>query len=185
MNLRTKNTTKRLVLSSLISALICVATALIKIPTPFGYIHPGDAPVVLAAFVMSPTYGFLAAGIGSCLADLFSGYAMYAPVTFVIKGCMVLVIYFICKLLRNNRRILLVQILAAFLAELLMVVGYYVFEGFLYGFVEALASVPFNLVQGLAGVMLGLLLVRVLKRTKALDAWNVFEVKETKGTYKE
>ena len=84
MNLRTKNTTKRLVLSSLISALICVATALIKIPTPFGYIHPGDAPVVLAAFVLSPTYGFLAAGIGSCLADLFSGYAMYAPVTFVI-----------------------------------------------------------------------------------------------------
>ena len=97
MKIKSKNATQKLVLSSLVAALICAATALIKLPTPLGYIHAGDAPVVLAAYLPSPTYGFLAAGIGSCLADIFSGYAIYAPVTFLIKGGMVLVIYWIQK----------------------------------------------------------------------------------------
>ena len=79
MKIKSKNTTKKLVLSSLIATLICAATALIKIPTPLGYIHPGDAPVVLAAFLLSPMYSFLAAGISSCLADVFSGYMRSMP----------------------------------------------------------------------------------------------------------
>ena len=175
MKIRSKNATQKLVLASLISALICAATALIKLPTPLGYIHAGDAPVVLAAFLLSPTYGFLAAGIGSCLADVFSGYAMYAPVTFLIKGGMVLVIYWTQKLLCKSNRKLTVQIIAALLAEILMVLGYYVFEGFFYGFGAALAAIPFNVLQGLVGMSLGILLERVLKKSRALDTWNVFE----------
>ncbi len=175
MKLKSQNATKKLVLSSLIAALICVATALIKLPSPLGYIHLGDAPVVLAAFVLSPTYGFLAAAIGSCLADVFSGYAIYAPITFAIKGCMVLVIYLIQKFLHKSNKKLMVQIIAAFLAETVMVLGYYLFEGFLYGFGAALAAVPFNVLQGVVGMILGILLVHVLKKSRVLDSWNVFE----------
>ena len=175
MNGKTKHATHRLVLSSLVAALICVATALIKLPTPLGYIHPGDAPVVLAAYILSPTYGFLAAGIGSCLADIFSGYAIYAPVTFLIKGGMVLVIYWIQKFPLKSNKPLLLQIAATFCAELLMVLGYYIFEGFLYGFGAALTAIPFNILQGLVGMSLGILLIRVLKKSRALDTWNVFD----------
>lgn len=175
MKIKSKNATKKLVLSSLIAALICAATSLIKLPTPLGYIHAGDAPVVLAAYLLSPTYGFLAAGIGSCLADVFSGYAVYAPVTFLIKGGMVLVIYWIQKLPVKSNKTLIRQILATLAAETVMVLGYYVFEGFLYGFGPALASVPFNVLQGLVGASVGILLVRVLKKSRALDAWNVFD----------
>ena len=175
MNGKTKHTTHRLVLSSLVAALICVATALIKLPTPLGYIHPGDAPVVLAAYILSPTYGFLAAAIGSCLADIFSGYAVYAPITFVIKGGMVLVIYFVHKLLQKCNKKLVAEIAATFCAELLMVLGYYVFEGCLYGFGAALAAIPFNILQGLVGMSLGILLVRVIKKSRVLDTWNAFD----------
>ena len=175
MKIKSKNATKKLVLSSLIAALICAATSLIKLPTPLGYIHAGDAPVVLAAYLLSPTYGFLAAGIGSCLADVFSGYAVYAPVTFLIKGGMVLVIYWIQKLPVKSNKTLIQQILATLAAETVMVLGYYVFEGFLYGFGPALASVPFNVLQGLVGASVGILLVRVLKKSRALDTWNVFD----------
>ena len=175
MKIKSKNATQKLVLSSLVAALICAATALIKLPTPLGYIHAGDAPVVLAAYLLSPTYGFLAAGIGSCLADVFSGYAMYAPVTFVIKGGMVLIIYWIQKFPLKSNKPLFLQIVATFCAELLMVLGYYVFEGVLYGFGAALVAIPFNILQGLVGMSLGILLVRVLKRSRALDTWNVFD----------
>ena len=45
--------TKKLVLSALFAALACVATMSIRIPTPGtgGYIHPGDAIVILLSLI--------------------------------------------------------------------------------------------------------------------------------------
>ena len=58
--------TKKLVLAALMCALTCVATMVIRIPTPtMGYIHPGDALVLPCAFLLGPVPGALAAGIGS------------------------------------------------------------------------------------------------------------------------
>ena len=58
--------TKKLVLAALMCALTCVATMVIRIPTPtMGYIHPGDALVLLCAFLLGPVPGALAAGICS------------------------------------------------------------------------------------------------------------------------
>ena len=79
--------TKKLVLAALMCALTCVATMVIRIPTPtMGYIHPGDALVLLCAFLLGPVPGALAAGIGSMLSELFSGYLSYVPATFIIKA---------------------------------------------------------------------------------------------------
>ena len=69
---------RKLVVAAMLAALCCVATAVIKIPAPYaGYIHPGDGFVLLAGWVLSPLYAFLSAGIGSLLADIFAGYAVY------------------------------------------------------------------------------------------------------------
>ena len=83
-----KVNTKKLILAALFAALSCVATMSIRIPTPGtgGYIHPGDAIVILCGVILGPMWGFLAAGIGSCMSDLLGGYLMYVPITFVIKG---------------------------------------------------------------------------------------------------
>lgn len=54
---------KKIVMTALFAALACVATMSIRIPTPGtgGYIHPGDAIVILSGVVLGPSYGLLAA----------------------------------------------------------------------------------------------------------------------------
>ena len=57
---------KNLVMAALFAALSCVATSIIRIPTPGtgGYIHPGDAIVILSGVFLGPVYGLFAGGIG-------------------------------------------------------------------------------------------------------------------------
>ena len=154
---------KTTIISAMFAALICVATMVVKIPTPLnGYINLGDCFILVAAFTLPCGYGFLAAGIGSCLADVLSGYTAYAPATFVIKGLMVLVVFLVAKLLKTQKKNV-VMVVSGALAELAMVAGYYIFEGFMYGFMPSLANIPMNLLQGAAGLLLAAILLRVLK----------------------
>ena len=79
----------------MLAALTCIATMIIKIPSPLkGYLNLGDCVVLLSGWLLSPLYGFLAAGLGSGLADLISGYGVYVPATFIIKGVRAIAAYF-------------------------------------------------------------------------------------------
>lgn len=150
------------------AALTCVATIIIKIPSPLnGYINLGDCIVLLSAFLLPPGYAFLSAGIGSAIADILSGaYAVYAPATFVVKGVMVLVAYFVYKLLSKKMRPMGARIIGGGLAEIIMILGYFVFEGLLYGFVPSLKNIPANAVQGIAGLVIGMLLFKLFEKIK-------------------
>ena len=162
-----KGTTKKVVFASMFAALVCVATMLVKIPSPLkGYINLGDCMVLAAGFVLSPVYGFMAAGLGSMLADLFAGYAVYAPATFLIKGVMALVVCFGVRCFAKRAGKLGAKILFGVLAEIVMVGGYFLFEGVLYGFGASLVNIPANAVQGAAGVLLGVLLAGARERSK-------------------
>ena len=164
---------KTTIISALFAALICVATMVVKIPTPLnGYINLGDCVILVAAFTLPCGYGFLAAGIGSALADVLSGYTAYAPATFVIKGLMVLVVFAVTKLLKTNKPNL-IKVLSGVLAELWMVLGYYIFEGFMYGFAPSLANIPMNLIQGVAGLILAVILIKVLEKQKVLEKLRI------------
>ena len=160
---------KKLVTASLLAALTCVATMIIKIPSPMkGYLNLGDCVVLLAGWILSPGYSFLAAGLGSALADIFSGYMTYAPATFVIKGLMALVACFGYRLLHKKLGSLVSDIISGIAAEILMVLGYFVFERFLYGFVPSMVNVPANAVQGVAGIIIGVALVKILEKSKTI-----------------
>lgn len=162
-----KDTTKKIVIAALLAALTCVATMIIKIPSPLqGYLNLGDCVVLLCGWLLSPLYGFLAAGIGSALADLFSGYITYAPATFVIKGLMAIIAYYGFKLLHKKLEKLPSRIISGVASEVLMILGYFVFEGFLYGFRPSVVNIPANAVQGVAGLILGIILVKVFKKNK-------------------
>ncbi len=165
--MREKNATKEMTMSAMIAALVCVATMLIKIPSPLkGYLNLGDCVVLLAGWMLSPGYGFFAAGLGSAMADIFSGYVMYAPATFVIKGVMALVVYYGHKWLSKSNNKLLSRMIPGFIAEVVMVLGYYIFEGFLYGFIPSIVNIPANAVQGVAGLILGCVLIRIFEKFK-------------------
>ena len=165
--MKTKNATQRLVIAALIASLTCVATMIIKIPSPLkGYMNLGDSVVLVAGWMLSPLYGFLAAGIGSALADIFAGYIVYAPVTFVIKGFMALAAWHIYKALHKKINSPVSRIISAVIAELIMIFGYYVFEGVMYGFEASLVNIPANAVQGAAGLVLGFVLIKIFEKTK-------------------
>lgn len=164
-----KSKTRKIVMTSMFAAICCVATMVIKVPTPLnGYMNLGDSVVLLSGVMLSPLYAFLASGIGSSFADLFSGYVTYAAATFVIKGIMALIACFGYKLLKNKIGRFLSLFISAIMAELFMSVGYFVFEGFLYGFAASLVNIPANLIQGVAGLILGLLLAGIFEKHKIL-----------------
>ena len=159
--------TKKIVMAAMLAALACVATMIIKIPSPLkGYLNLGDCIVLVAGWMLFPTYGFLAAGLGSALADLFSGYVTYAPATFVIKGLMALIAFYGFKLLHNKIGNLPSRIITGIFAEIMMILGYFVFEGFFYGFVPSLVNIPANGVQGIAGLIIGVVLIKIFEKTK-------------------
>ena len=159
--------TKRIVITALMAAMVCVATMMIKIPSPLkGYLNIGDCIVLLCGWLLTPGYGFVAAGLGSALADVFSGYITYAPATFLIKGSMSFIAFACFELMNKRLGRLPSQIIGAVLAEIVMVLGYYVFEGFMYGFIPSAVNIPANAVQGTAGLILGIILVKVFERLK-------------------
>lgn len=141
--------TKNLVMSAVFAALICVSTFIIKIPSPIqGYINLGDCFVLLAGWTLSRRSGFLAAAVGSALADIISGYAVFAPATFIIKGLMVLIANYCLGAIPKNAKKAVAAIVSGIAAECVMILGYLIYESFLYGFNAALAGVPFNAIQG-------------------------------------
>lgn len=159
--------TKKIVMAALMAALACVATMIIKIPSPLkGYLNLGDCIVLTAGWLLSPTYGFLAAGLGSALADVFSGYVTYAPATFIIKGLMSLIAFYGFKLLNKKIGNLPSRIISGIVAEIVMILGYFVFEGFLYGFIPSAVNIPANGVQGIAGLIIGVILIKVFEKSK-------------------
>ena len=163
-----KTKTKKIVIAALIAALACIATMIIKIPTPLkGYINLGDCIVLVAGWMLSPAYAFLAAGLGSALADIFSGYATYAPATFVIKGLMALIALYGFRLLNKRLGNAPSKIISGFFAEVIMVVGYFVFEGFLYGFAPSMVNIPANAIQGIGNLILGVILIIALEKRNA------------------
>ena len=163
-------------MSALFAALICVATMFIMVPLPGnGYANFGDCFILVGALMLGPVYGAAAAGIGAALSDLFLGYAVYAPATFVIKALMAVVVYGVCHTLKKKGVSDVLSVLPAVIAaELLMIAGYFLFEIPLYGIDVALVDIIGNGVQGLVGAVSGFLVynalhkIGVAKKTLAL-----------------
>ena len=140
------NNLKKLILAALFAALSCVATMSIRIPTPGtgGYIHPGDAIVILSGVILGPVWGFLAGGIGSALSDLIGGYFIYVPITFVIKGLVALAAGLLYQKIGKNQKSRYIAVILGGVADIILVAGgYFVCEFFIYG-AGAAASIPAN-----------------------------------------
>ena len=164
-----KTNTQKIVISSMLAALCCVATMIIKIPSPLkGYLNLGDCVVLLSGWLLPPAYGFAAAGVGSALADIFSGYVIYAPATFIIKGVMSIIAHLCFKGMNNKLGNNSSRIIGGVLAEIEMVLGYFVFEGFMYGFAASVVNIPANSMQGIAGLIIGIVLVKIFEKSDVL-----------------
>ena len=156
---------KKLLMTALFAALACVATMSIRIPTPGtnGYIHPGDAVVILSGIILGPVWGMLAGGIGSALADLIGGYFIYVPITLVIKGLIALIAGVVYqKIGKTSKTRYTVVILGGVTDIILVAGGYFLCESFMYGAAGAAASIPANIIQGIGGLIIACVLYPIL-----------------------
>lgn len=156
---------KKIVMTALFAALACVATMSIRIPTPGtgGYIHPGDAIVILSGVILGPVWGLLAAGIGSAMADLLGGYFVYVPITFAVKGIVAFAAGMIYQRVGKTPKSRYTAVVLGGIADIIFVAGgYFLCEIPLYGASSAAASVPANLIQGISGLIIAFVLYPVL-----------------------
>ena len=162
---------RKLVLSALMAALCTVMTMVIQVPSPMqGYVNLGDCAVLISAWMLGPLYGGAAAGIGSALADLLSGYAHYVPGTFAIKFLMAAAAALILRAMTKKApsAMLAGQVAGGVAAEVIMVLGYFAYASLWLGKgLAAAASIPGNIVQGIAGIAIGMALAVVLQKTKS------------------
>ena len=154
--------------SALFAALICVAVVVFQVPLPTGgYFNFGDCFIIVAALCIGPLWGGLAAGVGAGLSDLILGFAVYSPVTVVVKFLMAVVIFYIVKGVRKTgfKYDVVTVTAAAAAGEVVMIAGYFLFEIFYYGFAGAAADVLGNAIQGACGMVSGSLVFNILSKT--------------------
>ncbi|MBT1280430.1 ECF transporter S component [Thermoanaerobacter sp. CM-CNRG TB177] len=162
-----QNKVKKIVYGAFMMALVTIGTMVIRIPTPAtkGYINVGDSFIFLSSALFGSLMGFIAGGIGSALADLLSGYAYWAPWTFIIKGIEGLIVGLMYKKYTNEY----LRIVFLIIGALWMVLGYYIAGGVMYGFKTSLVDVPSNLVQGFASIIIGYILIRLISRLELFN----------------
>lgn len=155
---------KKMILTALLIALVTVTTMVVNIPLPGvkGYVNIGDTVVLLAGLLFGPGVGAIAGAIGSALADLFLGYAFWAPLTFLIKGLEGFLAGWLILRFKNGVPV------ATAIAALVMVLGYFMAGTVFYGIGPAVASLPGDLLQGVASVVLSLILLHPLRKYLSL-----------------
>lgn len=130
---------QHLVTSAMFAALIYVSTCFVQIPNPAsgGYVHPGDALCLLAAWLLPLPWGIAASAIGTMLADLLSGYAAYALPSFIIKAIVPCVAGLLLRALWRGeltvKRTLLPCLVSGVAGEIFMVGGYFLLNAVIWG----------------------------------------------------
>ena len=161
---QTNRSILRLVMASVLAALSCAATLVLTVPSPTGgYMNLGDTVVLLGAYLLGPWWGAAAGGIGSMLADLMAGYALYAPATLLIKGTMAFLAALLYRVLGKKG---MAVILCGAAAEAIMVFGYWFYDGLLMGSLAGAAvGIPSNLMQAAFGLAASTALTLALKKS--------------------
>lgn len=164
-----KFNTKDLVISSLLISLVFIATKFINIRLPIsingGLIHLGNTMLFISAIVFGKRKGAIAGAFGMGLFDIVSGWILWAPFTFLIRGIMGYIIGYISWGNNRNGNSNLYNVIAVLLSGIWMIIGYYLTEVILYGnWISPITSIPGNIVQIAIGIIIGLPIAKVLKR---------------------
>lgn len=142
-----KKTTLYVVMLAMMMALCCVLTVFVQIPMGNGYVNFGDAVIFLAASLLGPVAGAIVGGIGSALADIFSGYVVYAAFTLVVKAAEGFVCGWAYKRLFHTQKWVVRRILSMVLGSLCVIAGYFFTDFILYGIAAGCLSLLSSLIQ--------------------------------------
>lgn len=192
-DLRRRKPVLWLTMTALFMAMVVVLSmSALSIPVPGGHLYFNDVVIDTAAMLMDPLSAFIACGVGAFLGDLLF-YPAPMFVSLITPGLQALVISLLCRKLRMKQPLACaiavlagaivmvvgytlgrafvystpeyaIMKLSFLLAEAVMVLGYFLLEWALYGVASAAAAIGPNVVQGIAGVLIGMLCLLITPR---------------------
>jgi uncharacterized membrane protein len=154
---------RNIAITAVMIALVMLGVMAVRIPTPIGgFAHLGDILIYFAAFAFGPFVGLIAGGVGAALADVLSGFAVFAILSLIVHGVQGYVAGRIAHGTTSIPRLLI----AVVVGGIIVVAGYYIGEVILFGFIQPdpnnpgtlafgayLAEVPANTIQVIVGAL--------------------------------
>lgn len=165
----TRSHTFDLVLTAMCIALVYISTAMLNIRLPIavngGLVHLGTAMLFIVTLLFGPKKGMIVGAVGMGLFDIFSGWVLWAPFTFITRGLQAYIIGSIAFAGGRQGRSIPFNILGIVASVPVMLVGYYVCEAIIFNsWIVPASSIPGNLLQNAVGIVIALPVVAVLKK---------------------
>lgn len=157
-----QSVSKTLALSGAVAAVVLAATMVgIHVPTFRLSFNLGEAAIYTAALLWGPKVAGPAAGIGAAIADLLSGSAVWAPITFVVKSLEGYLVGRLAEKANASQRRPDWRVLVP--AAALMVIAYSVAAWLLYGKAAVLVEFPGDILQVSLGGAVALTVARLAR----------------------
>ena len=155
---------KRIALTALFAALVFILTAFLHLPIGSGYVHFGDSMIYLSALLLGSPFGALAGAVGGLLADVLSGYAVYAPATAVIKALIAF-----CFIAADRKRLFSLKNSILTLPAGIVTVGGYFVADLVIDKAFAVSNIPWNALQAFASSVIFIALSAALSKSDAFS----------------
>ncbi len=158
----------RLTTAALAIAIVFLFTFLVKVPTVIGYIHLGDAFILLYAAATGDPLALLVGALGEGLADFAGGYYQYVPATMLIKALVALPVYLTARKERtagHNGKVLTKPVFLSTLPSIVITLGgYFLTDWILFG-AYAYAALWTNAVQAIASILLFVVMAKAIEKS--------------------
>ncbi|HGA0139713.1 TPA: ECF transporter S component [Streptococcus agalactiae] len=151
-----KEKTSQLVQLAIVTAISIVLGMFISIPTPTGFLTLLDAGIFFAAFYFGKKEGAVVGALAGFLIDLLKGYPNWMFFSLLIHGTQ----GYLAGLPGRRRLLGLIS------ATLVMVLGYAIASGLMYGWGAVLPDILGNIMQNMVGMVVGFALNKSLERVK-------------------
>lgn len=155
----------RLALTGMLMALYIICCAF-SIPVPGGHLYLNDVVICVAGIILDPISAFMVGGAGALLGDLIF-YPPSALVSLVVHGAQAVVISVFSHYIMKKHPVISSGV-GVTLGGIIMVAGYtlgkiYIYGPAVYGSSEAalasaIAKLPYEVLQAVLGMVLGMLL---------------------------
>lgn len=156
---KTAYNVKNIAATGLLSALAVTAILVFRIPGPGGnvYFHLGETVMITSAIFLGKRGGGFVGGVSGAVADILLGAALWAPFSLVIHGLKGWIIGALADGQGGKR-----DLLAMLTGVSIMIIGYTLTAGLLYG--AAVMPVEFtgDLMQGGIGVVIAFTFTKML-----------------------
>lgn len=174
-SLKSINKTRWIAITGLFMALN-IAMSSFGVPVPGGHLYLCDIVICTAAILLDPVSAFLVGGLGSFLGDLIF-YPLPMFVSLVTHGLQAVVISLIARrgAKLGGKKYFVHSLIGTLIGAVIMVTGYTLGKIYVYATLEyAIIKLPFEIAQGLLGVVGSLLLVFRLGLGKILRRFGPY-----------